>query len=412
MTLVTTDALNSAQSEIKSFEANEDYLTLNKVSSSIENFVSTSTDKLSGEAWDSVRAKMSIYTEVIATRSTYATNMPNAMEASRRQLAAYMEDYPKLDTNDKTSVEEQLHSAQRNIANADSAFAALKSKGNVDSAAESNYKKLRAGYEDTERKYKKLLEKLNGLSAADKAAASLCNASIETGADFANTVLSIHGRGAKFTRGVSEYGDPYSRYDYPNGGVKIITEITNEGGEYSEAFEDDGDGNWSKKYYDENGELYSTEHHSKDGTKIYWHIDPEDSSEVTITEYPNGDKEEKINYSNGRVKTTNYYVEDGSIEYVKYEEIDDPDGTSLHTGYKSNGDSMDYYYEGDNLLSTIAYTADDPHTHEEIIYENNNPVEKRIWHFTENSAYATYDKYVFDADGKPVYKGKETEFIG
>lgn len=135
--------------------------------------------KLTGDAYNAIKAQLSSYKSLMVTRKALANSMKSAVASAVSSMSGYMEGYSELDTADLVDINSKITSAQSSI---DS----LRSQ--LNSSTLSNSDKLRinssiSSYNSTLAELEKKKEKLDGLSAADSSAyASLSSAIAELSA--------------------------------------------------------------------------------------------------------------------------------------------------------------------------------------------------------------------------------------
>ncbi len=119
MTVVDLGSLSTTDSNIGTLSGNDAYITLKSVSDSVNNFCSSSGKKLQGDAWNSVRTRLSVYPLIIESRTTLARNMFVDMKTAVGILDAYLaksSKYTRLDTADFKKVDEDLSNVKGQIA--------------------------------------------------------------------------------------------------------------------------------------------------------------------------------------------------------------------------------------------------------------------------------------------------------
>lgn len=122
--------------------------------------------KLTGDAYNAIKAQLSSYKSLMEKRKTLASSMKSAVNSAVGSMSSYMEGYSELNTADLDDIKSKITSAQDNINN-------LKSQ--LDGSTLSNSEKLRinssiSSYDSTLAELNKKKEKLEGLGTADSSA--------------------------------------------------------------------------------------------------------------------------------------------------------------------------------------------------------------------------------------------------
>jgi DNA repair ATPase RecN len=128
-----------------------------KMISTLDEFISTSGEYLSGEPWDSVRTKVETYKKAMESRKKIAGELHSSIEEGLKLLISYMGEYQMLDSA-------QLNDCLNKKAECEKTISSLRSRLN-NSADSSSIRNQIATAESILEDLKKIIEKLEGLDA-------------------------------------------------------------------------------------------------------------------------------------------------------------------------------------------------------------------------------------------------------
>lgn len=170
MTLIVKGDLSKCDSTVGSAMADSEFVTLKKVSTAIEKFITTSESKLKGDSWDKVRAKLNIYITVIGLRQLIVEQFGPSSSSATSYLSNYMEEYSELDDSKLAEQENKLAALKSKINGLESALEGAKAAEEEELVK--NIKNLINGNRIAIKELEPYIEKLRGLAAADAAASS------------------------------------------------------------------------------------------------------------------------------------------------------------------------------------------------------------------------------------------------
>lgn len=107
-----TDANNTSSTMLSNLV--NDQNDAQELINAINDFVSSSTSQLKGEAYDAVRAHMETYIPILQMRMKVASSLMDAIQSANNTMIDYMEDETVLNTDELDS----LHSQYNNYTNA------------------------------------------------------------------------------------------------------------------------------------------------------------------------------------------------------------------------------------------------------------------------------------------------------
>lgn len=148
-----------------------------KINNTLDNFTSVLSNKFSGEVYDEVSKKIAVYKECNLSREKTSSELKSKISSALDSLSSYMEGYSYLDTEELDELKVKRTNCQTNYNNILSAINS--------STKDSNLSLLRSQLASLEvqlQEIDKLIEKLEGLSAADASAfAGIDSISLGTG---------------------------------------------------------------------------------------------------------------------------------------------------------------------------------------------------------------------------------------
>lgn len=188
MTLLKKSDLQSANSSGTFMSALiSDQEDAQELINSIQDFISSSTDYLKGDAYDAVRAHLETYIPILQTRIKVANSIMEAIKAANNSMIDYMEGEDTLDTAELEGLRLQYNAyrgqAERSLASAN-AYITPEAK----SQAMAEYERCSA----LAREVNKKIQLLENLDSQDNAVyASLASIEAEITA-FKNAVSDIN----------------------------------------------------------------------------------------------------------------------------------------------------------------------------------------------------------------------------
>ena len=136
-----------------------------KINNTLDNFTSVLSNKFSGEVYDEVSKKIAVYKECNLSREKTSSELKSKISSALDSLSSYMEGYSYLDTEELDELKVQRNNLQSNY---NSILSAINNTKNI-----FNLVSLKAQLSSLESQLKeidKLIEKLEGLPAADASA--------------------------------------------------------------------------------------------------------------------------------------------------------------------------------------------------------------------------------------------------
>lgn len=138
-----------------------------KINNTIDSFISDLNRKFSGPAYDSITEKINVYKECNLSRERTSGELKSKISSALDSLSAYMEGYTYLDTAELDSIRAKRNNCQTNYNNI---LSAINSAGRDTDV--SGLRSQLAALEAQLKELDKLIEKLEGLPAADASAFS------------------------------------------------------------------------------------------------------------------------------------------------------------------------------------------------------------------------------------------------
>lgn len=136
-----------------------------KMNSTIDSFISDLGTKFSGSGFDSISEKMNVYKESNLSRGRASSELKSKISSALDSLSSYMEGYSYLDTDELDEIKNKRTACQTSYNNI------LSSINNTnDSSILSSLRSQLASIEAQLAEIDKLIDKLEGLPAADSAA--------------------------------------------------------------------------------------------------------------------------------------------------------------------------------------------------------------------------------------------------
>lgn len=136
-----------------------------KINNTLDSFTSELSSKFSGAAYDEIAKKITVYKECNLSREKTSSELKSKISAALDSLSAYMEGYSYLDTEELESLKVQRTNLQTNYNNILSAINRSNNSTNL-SSLRSQLASLEVQLQEVD----KLIEKLEGLPAADSSA--------------------------------------------------------------------------------------------------------------------------------------------------------------------------------------------------------------------------------------------------
>lgn len=136
-----------------------------KMNNTLDSFISELSAKFSGAAFDSISEKITVYKECNLSREKTSSELKSKISSALDSLSSYMEGYSYLDTAELDSIKAKRATCEANYNNILSAINNASKNTDLNS--------LRAqlsALEDQLIEIDKLIEKLEGLPAADASA--------------------------------------------------------------------------------------------------------------------------------------------------------------------------------------------------------------------------------------------------
>ena len=179
-----TDANNTSSTMLSNLISDQE--DAQELINAINEFVSSSTSQLKGEAYDAVRAHMETYIPILQMRMKVAASLMEAIQNANSTMVDYMEDESVLNTDDL----EGLYSEYNSYSN--SAQKCLNSaNAYVTQEAKSQAMNEYAQYASAARKINKKIQLLECLAAKDNATYNeLCGVEAELTA-YKNAISDI-----------------------------------------------------------------------------------------------------------------------------------------------------------------------------------------------------------------------------
>ena len=460
MTVVDLGSLSTTDSNIGTLSGNDAYITLKSVSDSVNNFCSSSGKKLQGDAWNSVRTRLSVYPLIIESRTTLARNMFVDMKTAVGILDAYLaksSKYTRLDTADFKKVDEDLSNVKGQIARFVYQRNALDKNADNYKEEYNKWSRYIASSEKTRDELQEYWNLLFHLEDTDKNAAgkmdnvsrmmSKAEGSTDVGGNFHDTVGALQAENAFEPKNETPEQKDGNAKDEPKAdetkGVDAAQATDaapasqaagTEGNESKNETPEQKDGNAKEEpkadetkgdnvtitknddgttkieYPNENGAIVTQVNDSNgkeiermtvnsDGSKEHYYIDPETKNARLETTEADGTRTEKKYFGSAEEETTYYNEFDKNTSgYSKSETTRYDDGTSTRIDYKTDGSSIAYDYDGEELTSVTYNNSDN--SFKEWVYTNGKVTEEYI-----GSPDGTIEKYAIDENGKRTYVG-------
>ena len=136
-----------------------------KMNNTLDSFISELSAKFSGAAYDSISEKINVYKECNLSREKTSSELKSKITSALDSLSSYMEGYSYLDTAELDSIKAKRANCQANYNNILSAI--NNASRNTDL---SGLRSQLAALESQLIEIDKLIEKLEGLPAADASA--------------------------------------------------------------------------------------------------------------------------------------------------------------------------------------------------------------------------------------------------
>ena len=420
MTVVDLGSLSTTDSNIGTLSGNDAYITLKSVSDSVNNFCSSSGKKLQGDAWNSVRTRLSVYPLIIESRTTLARNMFVDMKTAVGILDAYLaksSKYTRLDTADFKKVDEDLSNVKGQIARFVYQRNALDKNADNYKEEYNKWSRYIASSEKTRDELQEYWNLLFHLEDTDKNAAgkmdnvsrmmSKAEGSTDVGGNFHDTVGALQAENAFEPKNETPEQKDGSAKDEPKAdetkGVDAAPASQaagTEGNESKNETPEQKDGNAKEEpKADETKGDNVTITKNDDGSKEHYYIDPETKNARLETTEADGTRTEKKYFGSAEEETTYYNEFDKNTSgYSKSETTRYDDGTSTRIDYKTDGSSIAYDYDGEELTSVTYNNSDN--SFKEWVYTNGKVTEEYI-----GSPDGTIEKYAIDENGKRTYVG-------
>ena len=138
---------------------------------------------------------------------------------------------------------------------------------------------------------------------------------------------------------------------------------------------------------------------NSDGSKEHYYIDPETKNARLETTEADGTRTEKKYLGSSEEETTYYNEFDKNTSgYSKSETTRYDDGTRTTIDYKTDGSTIIYDYDGEELTSVTHNYSDN--SFKESVYTNGKVTEEYI-----GSPDGTIKKYIIDENGNSMYVG-------
>lgn len=138
-----------------------------KINNTLDSFASDLSRKFSGAAYDEIANKLTVYKESNLSREKTSSELKSKISAALDSLSSYMEGYSYLDTEELDALKVNRANCQANYNNILSAVNNSRNNSNL-SLLKSQLSSLAAQLQEID----KLIEKLEGLPAADASAFS------------------------------------------------------------------------------------------------------------------------------------------------------------------------------------------------------------------------------------------------
>lgn len=135
----------------------------------INSFITGTTDKLTGPAYDAVRAKAESYITILTTRARIARELSSAITSAVSEMSAYVDGYNELDDSKLADITSELNSINSTISQIKYNYNNTQSSDETPKST-AGYSSLIAPYVAQYNELTKLKEKLAGLAAADASA--------------------------------------------------------------------------------------------------------------------------------------------------------------------------------------------------------------------------------------------------
>lgn len=159
------------KSDLESFKS---FLTLfdkeisdsQKINNTLDNFTSELSNKFSGAAFDEISKKINVYKECNLSREKTSSELKSKISSALDSLSSYMDGYSYLDTEELDELKVKRANCQTNYNNILNAINRANSKSTNLSLLRSQLASLEVQLQEID----KLIEKLEGLPAADASA--------------------------------------------------------------------------------------------------------------------------------------------------------------------------------------------------------------------------------------------------
>ena len=179
-----TDANNTSSTMLNNLISDQE--DAQELINAINEFISSSTSQLKGEAYDAVRAHMETYIPILQMRIKVASSLVEAIQSANNTMIDYMEDETVLNTDDLESLYSEYNSysnAAQKCLNSANAYVTQEAK----SQAMNEY----AQYASAARKINKKIQLLECLANKDNATYNeLCGVEAELTA-YKNAISDI-----------------------------------------------------------------------------------------------------------------------------------------------------------------------------------------------------------------------------
>ena len=136
-----------------------------KINNTLDNFISELSKKFSGAAFDEISNKINVYKECNLSREKTSSELKNKISQALDSLSTYMDGYSYLDTEELEALKTKRANCQTNYNNILSAINRADKNSNL-----SLLKSQLASLESQLQEIDKLIDKLEGLPAADASA--------------------------------------------------------------------------------------------------------------------------------------------------------------------------------------------------------------------------------------------------
>ena len=202
MTKLYLDELDAALGGSTCSTLNQDSTDSKSVNEAINAFCENTSGKLSGEAWDKVRGKLSQYQTALGTRAELANKLSAAIEKALKLLKDYMGSDQMLDTSKLEEYKAAREECKESIATLNSMLTEMVEKKvkNADGTYSTSYvhaydtSAVQAQIslaEDTLKELDRIIEKIEGLDAVYKEAESIMEEAYQEVLEFQKSISTI-----------------------------------------------------------------------------------------------------------------------------------------------------------------------------------------------------------------------------